>query len=88
MRRATPVARGCVSAFGRISPKTSMVGVRMIVAQSEAWPPTQGRRAAVATADETTWAMVTPIIAVDRSRSGCWKASMYPRATREPCSAR
>ena len=82
------MARGWVSALGRISPNTSISGVRMTVAQSEAWPPTHGRKAAVATADETTWAMVTPIIAVDRSRSGCWNASMYPRAMREPCSAR
>ena len=76
MRRATSVARGWVRAFGTISPNTSISGVRITVAHSEACAPTQGSRAAVATAEETTWAIVTPIIAVDRSCSGRWNASM------------
>ena len=41
VRRATSVARGWVSAFGRISPNTSISGVRITVAHREAWPPTQ-----------------------------------------------
>ncbi len=41
VRTATSVARGWVSAFGRISPNTSISGVRITVAHREAWPPTQ-----------------------------------------------
>jgi hypothetical protein len=76
VRSATTVAWGCVSALGRISPKTSIRGVRITVVQREARPAAQVRRRAVITADADTWAMVTPIIAVERSRSGRSNASM------------
>ena len=53
-----------------------MSGVRIAVAHRAAARSNQGRRSAVVSAEAETWAMVTPIIAVDRSRSGRWNASM------------
>ena len=38
--------------------------------RSAAPPPTTGMSAQVATLEAVMWAMVTPIMAVDRSRSG------------------
>ena len=66
-----------VKAFGTISPITSIRGVRMIVAQSEAWPSSHIRSVVVATADETTWAIVTP--------SSRWTGPLRVLETR-PCT--
>jgi hypothetical protein len=61
--------------LGITSPTTSMTGVRTSVTTSGALPPSTGRRPDVAADEATTWASVTPIIAVDRNRSGRWKVS-------------
>ncbi len=71
----SPVARSRATAFGITSPKTSMSGVRAAVTRSAAPPPTIGMSAQVATLEAVMWAMVTPIMAVDRSRSGLRNAS-------------
>ena len=73
--RISPVARSRATAFGITSPKTSMSGVRAAVTRRAAPPPTTGMSAQVATLEAVMWAMVTPIMAVDRSRSGLRNAS-------------
>jgi len=73
--RIRPVARSRATAFGITSPKTSMSGVRAAVTRKAAPPPITGMSAQVATLDAVMWAMVTPIMAVERRRSGLRNAS-------------
>ena len=58
-----------------ISPKTSITGVSETVTTSGASPPRTGRRLHVAAEAATMCATVTPIIAVESTRSGWRKAS-------------
>ena len=58
-----------------ISPNTSMSGVITAVATSHAQPPNFGSSTTVVIDDATMCEIVTPIIAVDRMRSGRLKAS-------------
>ena len=69
------VAHSRATAFGITSPATSITGVRTSVATSGAVAPSRGSRVEVVTDEAMMWASVTPIIAVDRNRSGRWKLS-------------
>jgi hypothetical protein len=73
--RMRVVAHSRATVLGMISPKTSMTGVTVAAATSHATPPSRGRSANVIAEPATMWAMVTPIMAVDRSRSGWRKDS-------------
>jgi hypothetical protein len=64
-----------------------MIGVSATVTRIAATPPATGRSAQVATDDAVMWAMVTPIMAVESSRSGLRNASRYRIAVRFPPSA-
>ena len=69
--RMSAVDHSRATAFGMTSPNTRRSGVRKSVTATAAMLPSTGIRAQVATADAMMCASVTPIIAVDRSRSGC-----------------
>src|SRR5256885_960450 len=62
------VAHARATAFGMISPSTSMTGVRTRVTTTGARPPSVGRRLHVAADAATMCATVTPIIAVESTR--------------------
>ena len=64
------VAHSRAMALGMTSPKMSMSGVSMAVATSQAAFGRTGISAQVARLAAMTWARVTPIKAVDRTRSG------------------
>src|SRR5206468_848636 len=87
-RRMRLVAHARATAFGMISPNTSMTGVRTRVTTTGARPPSVGRRLHVVADAATMCATVTPIIAVESTRSGWRKASRYAAAVALPCSAR
>src|SRR5712691_5028022 len=78
------VAQARAAAFGMISPNTSMTGVRTRVTTTGARPPSVGRRLHVAADAATMCATVTPIIAVESTRSGWRKASRYAAAPSAP----
>ena len=70
------VAHSRATAFGMISPNTSITGVSTTVAtRAAAVRPRCGISANVTADDATMWATVTPIIAVDSTRAGWRNAS-------------
>ena len=69
------VAHSRATALGITSPKISISGVSTRVATAAAAPPSTGSSAHVATDDAVTWAMVTPIMAVESTFSGWRKLS-------------
>ena len=87
-RRIRLVAHSRATALGMISPKTSITGVTVPAATSHAQPPSRGSSANVTAEPATMWAIVTPIIAADSSRSGRRNDSRYSSAMALPSSAR
>ena len=69
------MAHSRATAFGMISPKTSMTRVNTIVTKSGAIGPTTRSKAQVAADAAMMWDTVTPIIAAESVRSGRRNAS-------------